>query len=553
MTWWPLSLKGCEAVPKAKRTKDAIEDHRVDFLVLGSGIAGLWAALQLADSGTVAVITKKGEVESNTNYAQGGIAAVLSRVDSVDAHVADTLTVGSGLSEPRVVRNVVSAGPAMVRALVDVGVRFSYRRGSRSINNLDLGLEGGHSMPRVAHARDLTGQEIEAALVSALNDHPNATILVHHLAVDLLVNRGEESRCVGAVVFDRYRRVIERIVSPVTILATGGAGQVYRYTTNPAIATGDGVAMAYRSGCRVANMEFIQFHPTRLCLPKAGRFLISEAVRGVGGILRNGRGEAFMRSFHPLGDLAPRDIVARAIVAECRRTRSRCAYLDLTHLKPRFLIARFPNISARCRELGVDITRDPIPVLPAAHYSCGGVITDESGATDLPGLWAAGEVASTGLHGANRLASNSLLEAMAFADWAAARARRQMNKLRRLLPDKPPPVRLPAIGRMARGRGGWTQLRRTMWNYVGIIRDGSGLKRAVETLARLRREAEERYRTQGLNRDTIEYRNATLVGELIARSARSRKESRGLHERTDYPRTDDEHWKRDTILRRARR
>ena len=530
-----------------------IEDSRVDFLVMGSGIAGLWTALRLADAGKVCVITKKGEVESNTNYAQGGIAAVLSKMDSVDAHIADTITVGGGLSRPQIVRGVVEAGPAMIRALIDVGVRFSYRRGLHTMANLDLGLEGGHSAPRVAHATDLTGQEIETALVTALTTHPNATLLVHHLAIDLLLDRRNgERRCAGAIVFDRYRRVIERIMAPVTILATGGLGQVYRYTTNPAIATGDGVAMAYRAGCRVANMEFVQFHPTRLCAPKAGRFLISEATRGAGGILRNGRGEAFMHRFHPLGDLAPRDVVARAIVSESRRTRSRCAYLDLTHLKPEFLRKRFPNIAARCRELGIDITREPIPVLPAAHYACGGVVTDEQAQTDLPGLWAAGEVASTGLHGANRLASNSLLEAMVFADRAATSARRRHASLARLLPDKPPRVTLPAVGRVVRHRRSWTRLRQTMWTYVGIIRDGAGLRTAVRTLRELHRSAEERFRRLGVNGDTLEYRNATLIGELIAKSALKRRESRGLHERTDYPRTDDQQGTVDTILKRTR-
>jgi len=527
----------------------AAEELSADFLVIGSGIAGLWAALRLADHGHVIVVTKKDEAESNTNYAQGGIAAVVSQWDSIEAHVRDTLTVGAGLARSSVVRQVIRAGPALVSALVDVGVDFTYRQSPYELRNLDLGLEGGHSAPRVVHAADLTGQEIESALVRAVAGHPQATLLVHHLAIDLLrEGTGVSSLCVGAWVFDRYRRAIKRISAPVTILATGGAGQVYRHTTNPDIATGDGVAMAYRAGCRVANMEFVQFHPTRLFAPGAGRFLISEALRGAGGVLRNGRGEAFMAKLHPLADLAPRDVVARAIVAECRRTKSRSAFLDLTHLKPRFLRQRFPNIDKRCRELGIDMTRQPIPVIPAAHYMCGGVITDRWARTDLPGLWAAGEVAYTGLHGANRLASNSLLEAMFFAEAAARSATKSCARLRQKMSAPTPLARPPRVGPVARNRREWAALRGVMWDDVGIIRDEVGLKRAVKTLQRLRREGEGRLRTRGVNADTIEYRNAALVGLLIAHGALLRCESRGLHERTDWPRRDDEHWKHDTVI-----
>ncbi|MBI3872720.1 MAG: L-aspartate oxidase [candidate division Zixibacteria bacterium] len=536
-------------VRRSASVRAAVEELECDFLVIGSGIAGLWSALRLADHGRVLVVTKKDEAESNTNLAQGGIAAVVSQWDSVEAHVRDTLAVGAGLAKPRIVRDVVRAGPSMVAALIDVGVRFTFKGASESLRHLDLGLEGGHSAPRVVHAADLTGQEIESALVKAVSEHPQVTLLVHHLGIDLILAsfRGRP-RCTGAWVFDRRKRQIRRILAPVTVLATGGAGQVYRYTTNPEIATGDGVAMAFRAGGRVANMEFVQFHPTRLCLPGAGRFLVSEALRGAGGILRNARGEAFMKRVHPLADLAPRDVVARAIVAECRRTRMRYAYLDMTHLKPQFLHERFPNIDRRCRSLGIDMTREPIPVIPAAHYMCGGVMTDRWARTDLDGLWAAGEVASSGLHGANRLASNSLLEAMFFANAAAESAAKAYQRLRRSLPTAGSAAPPPPVGAHVTARREWALLRDIMWNSVGIIRDRAGLLAAMAVLRGLCRDAERRFLRIGANADTIEFRNASLVGKLIARSALERRESRGLHERTDWPKRDDDKWRHDTIL-----
>lgn len=527
------------------------ESIDADFLILGSGIAGLWAALQLAEHGRVLVVTKKDEAESNTNYAQGGIAAVMSQFDSIDAHVKDTLTVGGGLSKPAIVRRVIAAGPDMVAKLINVGVRFTYGDPAKRNAKLDLGLEGGHSAPRVVHAADLTGQEIERALVHAVMTHGNITLLAHHLAIDLIIsNDSFGRRSVGAWVFDRYGRVIKRALAPVTILSTGGAGQVYQYTTNPEIATGDGVAMAYRAGCRIANMEFVQFHPTRLFLPGAGRFLISEALRGAGGKLRNKHGESFMARVHPLADLAPRDVVARAIVAECLRTRSRCAYLDMTHLKPAIVRERFPNIYDRCLELGLDITQEPIPVVPAAHYMCGGVMTDAQGRTDLPGLWAAGEVSCTGLHGANRLASNSLLEAMYFADAGSRSAARSRPALSRKMPRTVRASIPVAVGATPKGRSHWNSLRQTMWDDVGIIRDNAGLGRAQKKLRHLIKDAEHRYRTSGTNADALEYRSATLVGWLIAHSAMQRHESRGLHERTDFPHADDKHFKHDTVIMR---
>ncbi len=539
-------------VRRALSPSTRMTGENADFLIIGSGIAGLWAALRLADFGRVIVITKKDQAESNTNYAQGGIAAVVSVLDSVDAHVTDTLTVGCGLCRRDVVRRVVAAGPKLVRELIDVGVRFTYRARPSVPANLDLGLEGGHSAPRIVHSTDLTGQAIEASLLRALAAHPNVSLRAHHLAIDLMIaGRGSHRRCVGAWVFDRHGRQVRRITAPVTLLATGGTGQVYRHTTNPDIATGDGIAMAFRAGARVANLEFVQFHPTRLFHPQAKRFLISESVRGAGGILRNKRknGEAFMERYHPLRDLAPRDVVARAIVAECRRTGSPCAWLDLTHLRPQFVRKRFPNIERRCRELGIDIATDPIPVVPAAHYMCGGVITDAHGKTDIDGLWAAGEVACTGLHGANRLASNSLLEAMYIAHVAADSARHSLRHLTALLPDSPVSADFKKIARPSPHKRDWDALRNVMWDDVGIIRDRSGLRRATGRLSLLVHRACRRWLSEGVNADTIEYRNATLVGLLIAKSALERTESRGLQFRSDFPRTDDVHWKKDTILK----
>lgn len=536
--------------PPRPSSQSSLVDEHVDFLVIGSGIAGLWAALKLADHGRVLVVTKKGEAESNTNYAQGGIAAVMSQFDSIERHLADTLATGGGLSNRRVVRKIVAAGPGLVRDLIDAGVHFTYKSRHHSVANLDLGLEGGHSAPRVVHAADLTGQQIERALLRGLSEHPNASMYVHHLAIDLLLapNGGVRS-CVGAIVFDRLRRTLRRIVSPVTILATGGLGQVYRHTTNPMIATGDGLAMACRAGALMGNLEFMQFHPTRLYHPRAQRFLISEAVRGAGGILRNRHGEAFMERYHPKRDLAPRDIVARAIIAEARRTGSRCAWLDLTHLRSAFVRKRFPNIYKRCLELGINITREPIPVVPAAHYMCGGITTNLDAQSSIPGLWVAGEAAHSGLHGANRLASNSLLEAMFLASAAAKSAARAMPRLRKHLPERPPRKQLPPIGRIHQRHTGWKRLQNTMWDHVGIIRDRDGLTKAIRILRDLWRESERRFRTQGINANTVEYRNATLVGYLIARSALAREESRGLHYRLDFPLPDDTRWKRDSVLK----
>ena len=520
-------------------------------MVIGGGIAGLSFALKAAARGSVTVLAKAGSADANTSYAQGGIASVWSVDDSFESHVEDTLKAGAGLCNRTAVEAIVRDGPEVVRELIRLGTRFS-RVPEGNEHEYDLGREGGHSHRRVLHAQDLTGQEIMRALWAAVAANPNITFYEDHLAIDLLIaNRGKPSaRCWGCYALDRRSGAIRRFVAPYTLLATGGAGKVYLYTTNPDIASGDGVAMAYRAGVPVGNMEFYQFHPTCLYHPEAKSFLISEALRGEGAILQLPGGEPFMKRYSPDAELAPRDIVARAIDAEMKRHGLDCVFLDLSHRGADFIRNRFPNIYTRCAALGIDITREPIPVVPAAHYMCGGVVTDLHARTTLTGLYAAGEVAMTGLHGANRLASNSLLEAAVMARRAFLDiAPRLGPKAESAAPDFPAwnPGRAIRNDEHVMITQSWDEIRRLMWNYVGIVRSDRRLERAHRRLALLREEIHSYYWDYLIDSDLIELRNLVVVAELIVRSAIQREESRGLHYNIDHPEPDEAHWLHDTI------
>jgi L-aspartate oxidase len=521
-----------------------------DYLVLGSGIAGLTFALRAAAHGRVIVVSKRAPEESNTLWAQGGVSAVLSPDDSIAAHVGDTLTVGDGLCNEEVVRIACGEAPALVRELAErYGVRFDRRPDGA----FELGREGGHSARRVAHVKDTTGREIELGLLAAVRSDANITLFDNHMAVDLLTMQkyGGPDGCFGAYVLDlrSHPGEVKTIVARAVVLATGGAGKVYLYTTNPDVATGDGVAMAYRAGARVGNLEFIQFHPTCLYHPEAKSFLISEALRGEGGVLKTRSGDTFMERNHPMKSLAPRDVVARAIDEELKRSGDDYVVLDMTHLDPAFLVERFPAIHARCMQFGIDMRTQPIPVVPAAHYSCGGVVTDERGRTSLRNLYAVGEVAMTGLHGACRLASNSLLEGLVFGARAAEDARMSAA------------LRPPAVAPWYAGAASdpseqvvvtqnWDEIRRLMWNYVGIVRTDKRLERARRRIELIREEIREYYWNFKVTGDLLELRNLALVGHLIIECARRRKESRGLHYTLDYP-AREERFRRDTLLRRG--
>jgi L-aspartate oxidase len=536
--------------------------HQSDFLIIGSGVAGLLFALDTAQVGRVALVTKKEAMESNTNHAQGGIAAVFDGHDSFDLHIQDTLASGAGLCHPEVVRLVVEEGPARIKELVQLGVSFS-QGANAPAETFDLGREGGHSRNRIVHTQDMTGREVERALLKQVREHPNIELFENHIAVDLithstrmkrgLVTTTHEEHCCGAYVLDRETHQVCPFVARIVLLATGGAGKVYLYTSNPDIATGDGLAMAYRAGATLANLEFVQFHPTCLYHPEAKNFLISEAVRGEGALLVDARGHRFMERYDPSRELACRDVVARAIDTELKKSGDDAVFLDISGKEADFVRKRFPNLYENCLKFGIDMTRDPIPVVPAAHYMCGGVVTDTQGRTDIRQLYAVGETACTGLHGANRLASNSLLEALVYAHRAARQAVQEFQS--GALPAVPEPPAWDEVGTSDSDERimvsqNWDEIRRFMWSYVGIVRSDKRLERARRRIEMIQQEISDYYWNFKVTADLIELRNIAMVAELIIRSASHRKESRGLHYNILYPERDDQRWQKDTILRR---
>ena len=528
-----------------------------DVLVIGSGIAGLFTALKLAEFADVIIVTKKDKNESNTNYAQGGIASVISNRDSFRKHINDTIIAGAGLCDEQKVRMMVEEGPERINDLIKIGVDFSQRGG-----NLDLALEGGHSEPRIIHSKDLTGKAIESALITKVNQLKNIKVIENTIAIDLVTEHNfpgfkssstSNRTCQGAYVLETTNGLVLKISAKVTVLATGGLGQVYQHTTNPKIATGDGIAMAYRAGARLANMEFIQFHPTTLYLYSRTfhgehSFLISEAVRGFGGKLLTKRGDEFMSAYDSRMELAPRDIVARAIDSELKKSGDEYVYLNISHRKAEEIKSKFPNIYNTCLKYGIDITKEPISVVPAAHYSCGGVVVDEYSRTSINGLYAIGEVAMTGVHGANRLASNSLLEAVVFAQRAAANIKiflKQMKVILQDIPEWDESGTLTAEEKVLITHN-FKEVKTTMWDYVGIVRSNQRLERAAKRILISFQEVEEFYKRTKVFPELLELRNLIACAHVIIKSALLRKESRGLHYTLDYPNLSDK--TEDTII-----
>ncbi|MDG4549440.1 MAG: L-aspartate oxidase [Candidatus Contendobacter sp.] len=524
----------------------------IDILIIGSGAAGLSLALRLADAARVAVLAKGSLSEGSTYYAQGGVSAVLDADDSIESHLQDTLIAGAGLCHPDAVRLTVEHGREVIEWLSARGVPFTRDPNAEHGVDYHLTREGGHSHRRVAHVADATGRAIQTTLEARAREHPNITLLDQAIAVDLITRRKlglDGNRCLGAYVLDRRDGSVTALAARFVVLATGGASRVYLYSSNPDGSTGDGIAMAWRAGCRVANLEFMQFHPTCLYHPQAKNFLISEAVRGEGGILLLPDGTRFMRNFDVRMELAPRDIVARAIDHEMKRLGAECVYLDISHKPAAFVREHFPNIHAKCLEYGFDMTRQPIPVVPAAHYTCGGALTDLRARTDIAGLYAVGEVAFTGLHGANRMASNSLLECLVFAAMAADDIRPRLARA-----PEPPPLPAWDESRVTDSdeevvvSHNWAELRQFMWDYVGIVRTDKRLQRARHRVELLLREIGEYYGNFRIGGNLIELRNLAQVADLIIRCALARRESRGLHYTLDYPQANETEPVRDTVL-----
>ncbi len=529
--------------------------HQHEVLIIGGGAAGLSLALRVADKCSVAIITKGPSKDGCTYFAQGGMSAVLSGEDSFKSHIQDTLKVGGTLSDEETVKFAIEHGPENIRWMQELGVPFSSETFKSGKRELHLTREGGHTHRRVVHAADATGKAMSDTLENHARHHDNITFFEHHIAIDLITSKKQgyenpSNACIGAYVLNKKNNRIETFQARFSVLATGGASKVYLYTSNPDGSTGDGIAMAWRAGCGVSNMEFNQFHPTCLYHTEAKSFLISEAIRGEGGKLLLPDGKQFMHRFDKRGELAPRDIVARAIDHEMKRLGLPCVYLDISHRSPAFIASHFPTIHQRCLQFGIDMTKEPIPVVPAAHYTCGGVNTDLDGKTEINNLYAIGETAHTGLHGSNRMASNSLLECLVFSQAAANNILSQVNH----------PYHFPQISNWDESRvtdsdedvvisHNWDELRRFMWDYVGIVRTNKRLERAMHRVSLLQHEIDEYYSNFRISNDLIELRNLTLVAELIIRSAMSRQESRGLHFTLDHPEADESKVARNTVLR----